>query len=169
MVTPRVIASSGLPWQATVSTIISEGSWTFPNQPSLQDIWTTISFQPQAHRDDAIVWLGSSSGRFSTNNAWEQLRDRWPTCPLHHLIQFNSNIPRHAFILWLATRGRLGTMDRLWYLEVTVVSQCRLCHAMVECYKHLFFQCSYSRAVWTAVNRKGGPAWPNNSWNTLLQ
>lgn len=51
-----------------------------------------------------------------------------------------------AFLLWLATKGRLMTLDRLnkWTTGY-VDGVCSLCGDEEESHKNLFFQCGYSR------------------------
>ena len=58
-------------------------------------------------------------------------------------------LPKHSFILWLATRGRLKTKDRLIFaLEDP---DCSLCRNDIESHEHLFFECSWSSALWALV------------------
>ncbi|KAF9663051.1 hypothetical protein SADUNF_Sadunf18G0118000 [Salix dunnii] len=96
------------------------------------------------------------------------LRDSRPTCANHHLIWFPGHIPRHAFILWLATRCRLNTRDRTWFLGEAERQHCMLCLSSLESHDHLFFQCPYSLEVWSKINREAGLAWPNILWKDLL-
>ncbi|KAJ6897578.1 hypothetical protein NC652_024398 [Populus alba x Populus x berolinensis] len=110
----RVLTSTGLPWNAKVSDIISDGRWTFPSgHHDLQTIWNSIHFHPRTHLADHCKWQGHPSGKFTIDSAWNFLRDSRPTDTIYHLIWFPEHIPRQAFILWIASMGRLHTMDRL--------------------------------------------------------
>ena len=104
----RQLSKTGLTCDAKVSSIISEGRWTFPvGQPELQLIWNSIQFFPQPHQPDICNWKGLHSGKFSIDSAWELLRDKRPINSSFHLIWFPDHIPRHAFILWIASMRRL--------------------------------------------------------------
>jgi hypothetical protein len=71
---------------------------------------------------------------------------------LHHLLWFKGHIPRHSFILWLASLDRLRTMDRLHGGVPTTT--CILCGIHMETHEHLFFECSYTGLVWTSICNK---------------
>jgi len=57
--------------------------------------------------------------------------------------------PKHAFILWMAARKRLPTMDRLTFLDVD--DACILCVGNKESEAHLFFLCPFSSLVWRRI------------------
>lgn len=63
-------------------------------------------------------------------------------------IWYSQCIPRHAFISWVAVKGRLKTKDRLakWFNVPDLT--CNLCHSDNESHSHLFFTCEYSRRLW---------------------
>ena len=132
------LTSTGLSWNAKAKDIIHEHCWNFPaNLQELQPIWNSITFKPNPTREDRWVWNGHNSGAFSIHSAWNLLRDKKPIDPLHHLLWFKGHIPRHSFILWLASLGRLRTMDRL---HGTITSPtCVLCDQHEETHDHLFF------------------------------
>ncbi|XP_071739508.1 uncharacterized protein [Rutidosis leptorrhynchoides] len=72
------------------------------------------------------------------NNAW-----KWP-------------VPRHSFILWLLVLEKLKTQDKLkpWEVNASTASNvCVLCKAHQESHDHLFFECPYSKHVWSLVAR----------------
>ncbi|KAF3606625.1 hypothetical protein DY000_02045094 [Brassica cretica] len=49
---------------------------------------------------------------------------------------------------WLALLRRLPTKDRLRRWGLNVTDQCVLCSTSVETHHHLFFECSFSSALW---------------------
>ena len=58
-------------------------------------------------------------------------------------------LPKHSFMLWLAIKGRLRTKDRLIFpLEDP---DCSLCRDAIESHEHLFFECSWTSALWALV------------------
>jgi hypothetical protein len=165
----RQLSKTGLTCDAKVSSIISEGRWTFPvGQPELQLIWNSIQFFPQPHQPDICNWKGLHSGKFSIDSAWELLRDKRPINSSFHLIWFPDHIPRHAFILWIASMRRLHTKDRLLSFQVISSATCSLCGLHDETHDHLFFECSYSAMVWNTLSEKSLINWPSMSWHGLL-
>lgn len=148
----RVLTSTGLSWTSMVSHIIHDGGWNFPDIPELQPTWNAINFGPHLGREDQCVWRLQSSGVFTIKSAWEFLRPKKPDNNLHHLLWFKGHIPRHSFILWLASLDRLRTMDRLHGGVPTTT--CILCGIHMETHEHLFFECSYTNLVWTSICNK---------------
>nr|XP_016489760.1 PREDICTED: uncharacterized protein LOC107809615 [Nicotiana tabacum] len=63
-----------------------------------------------------------------------------------------TTIPRHNFILWLALHHRLVTVDRLTAWGIQVDMGCVLCSSgKAETMTHLFFECQYSRNMWSTL------------------
>ena len=60
-------------------------------------------------------------------------------------------VPKHAVITWLAILNRLPTVDRLKAWGIDKDGLCSLCKQEQESRDHLFFECSYSKAVWKKV------------------
>ena len=115
------------------------------------------------------MWGGHPSGKFTISSAWEKLRKKNPVNPNNNLIWYPGHIPRQAFILWLAARGRLQTLDRLQRTGITSATNCILCNSHPETHEHLFFQCSYSKAVWEATQEHARIKWPAMPWSRLLR
>ena len=107
------------------------------------------------------------NGSFTVFKAWRLLRHTRPTSTSMHLCWFKYRIPRHAFILWLAIKGRLRTMDRLHDQERPRI--CTLCSLEDETHEHLFFNCRFSHEVWVWITTKHKTPWPNYRWPDLIQ
>jgi len=84
--------------------------------------------------------------KFKVSKAYEELRARRPEVWWFGVVWPAHNAPKHSFILWLATLGRLSTYDRLLFLDVD--PGCRLCGAELETHEHLYFECPYAAEVW---------------------
>ena len=85
---------------------------------------------------------------FSVKEAWRALRIDSPKVIWVKHVWFSQCVPRHAFVLWMALRGRLKTTDRLskWFnISCTL---CPLCKTVQESHSHLFFSCNFSKIVW---------------------
>lgn len=124
---------------------------------------------PEAGTDACLQRYAPSDFRsdFSSNNTWNQIRchkikQRWS-----RLIWFSQNIPRFAFISWLAIKNRLSTGGRTrgWGL----VQHCRLCGEPNETRDHLFFACPYSFMVWLDVVGSLLEVPPTPDWNDTLE
>lgn len=69
------------------------------------------------NHNDHLVWLGHSSGKFSTASAWTMLRPRGSLVSWSRFIWSPSCPPRYQTHLWLITRNRLPTQVRLLSYE----------------------------------------------------
>nr|GEZ24864.1 RNA-directed DNA polymerase, eukaryota, reverse transcriptase zinc-binding domain protein [Tanacetum cinerariifolium] len=75
---------------------------------------------------DSTIWITNKGikCRFSTNKAWNDLKESGEEVQWWKIAWLNHCTPRNAFILLLSIQGRLSTHDRLlkWYLDKDVVS-----------------------------------------------
>lgn len=55
--------------------------------------------------------------------------------------------PKHRFFLWLMKMDRIQTTKRLYAMGIATTDQCLICGLQEENQEHLFFECSYSKAV----------------------
>ncbi|GJT94359.1 hypothetical protein Tco_1089877 [Tanacetum coccineum] len=60
----------------------------------------------------------------------------------------SQNIPRNAFILWLAINKKLNTQDKVAVWNKVDVLKCPLCNSVMDDHDHLFFGCEFSLKVW---------------------
>ncbi|GJX76493.1 RNA-directed DNA polymerase, eukaryota, reverse transcriptase zinc-binding domain protein [Tanacetum coccineum] len=101
-------------------------------------------------RDDMALWFDKQNVevRFSVKEAWRVLRPDVPKVLRHKHVWFSQCIPRHAFILWMAIKGRLKTQDRIsrWFSADNMV--CPFCKSCKDSHSHLFFQCGFAQGVW---------------------
>nr|GEZ89167.1 hypothetical protein [Tanacetum cinerariifolium] len=70
--------------------------------------------------EDKVVWIDKKGRekRFSVAEAWKAIKVEFPKVIWHKQGWYSQCIPRHAFIAWVAIKGRLKTKDRLskWFL-----------------------------------------------------
>ncbi|KAK3204712.1 hypothetical protein Dsin_018758 [Dipteronia sinensis] len=74
-----------------------------------------------------------------------------------------------GFVLWLAIKGRLSTLDRVQCYDPQVVATCVLCNCQAETYAHIFIECLYSKPIWTQLLNKCGCLWIGLSWNDFIE
>ncbi|XP_071740667.1 uncharacterized protein [Rutidosis leptorrhynchoides] len=126
--------------------------------------------------DDGVVKSVTNSGKkvpYKTSQVWEDMRSVHQLVHWHQVIWFPQANPKHAFILWLIKLDRLTTQDKLakWYPNLTF--KCELCGNCEDSVKHLFFECNFSRMVWTELKKnllfKGLPGDIQGIINTLAR
>ena len=149
----HIIAETGLSRYAAVTSIIRNGSWQWPwtNNEALRVIKENLSLQqpPDSGEQDVVRWEPDRSGIFSIRSAWKSIRSRSEPVEWVKLIWFPGRIPKAAFCLWLAVKGRPQTQDRLYICDPSM--KCLLCNSCMEDHEHLFFKCRVSSIVWRMV------------------
>jgi len=165
------IYNSNLPRHASVASIIRGVAWNWPvaNYPELHILKNAIppSLTPSPNRRDQVTWLPSPSGKFTTRSCWETLRCTKSEVTWHSLVWFSKAIPKTAFILWLAIRGRLGTQDRL-HIPTTVMC-CLFCGTGPENHNHLFFECPVTSRIWANILARSGLTPLQMSWGGQIE
>lgn len=143
---------------AKVASIIQEGQWCWPRRRNrtIQFIMehTSPTLLPDVTSEDFVTWLTHARGNFTTNSAWNAIRQKFPVQKWHSVIWFGQHVPRWSFISWLAIQQKLNTCDRLVKWGMRVDDICKLCSSAQESHLHLFFSCPFSKAVWLAVRGK---------------
>lgn len=164
----RQLTNSGIPGNAKVAHIINGNLWRFPEGGSnLQEVWRQVPDRPNPNKQDQVQWQPNPKGKFTVASAWNQIRNSSPTSNHLLLPWLKGHIPRHSFILWIAMQRRLKTMDRLHGPAGPSNVTCVLCNREPETHCHLFFNCSFSKQVWEAVNFKARIQWPGLPWDQL--
>ncbi|KAL0281964.1 UNVERIFIED_CONTAM: hypothetical protein Sradi_7277400 [Sesamum radiatum] len=152
---PRGPLATGLPADSLLIEVLQHGCWNWPSETDF-DISEIVAHLPNIHpgESDTIHWK-LNSGRFSSAAVFSFLNSRSPTVMWHVLLGGRFKIPRQAFILWLAIKGRLSTMDRPWINQRE--DGCVLCNfAARETHQHLFFDCPYSKRCLAILKRMLG-------------
>lgn len=165
-----ILASTGLGWNAKVKDIIRNGEWEFPRENrDLQQAWSTVNFLPHRSHEDKIIWSTHASGNFSIASAWNILRKTNGVFNLHGLIWYHGHVPRYSWTLWLASMGRLSTMDRPIMGNFTGTRMFVLCALETESHDHLFFKCRYTDSFWTRLTSHANHQWPSTNWADILR
>ena len=132
--------------------LIGGSVWKWPNE------WVNLFFDvlnvpvPSLNHDldDRAVWV-NNKGReksFSVKEVWKGMRRNAPKVMWFKHVWFSQCIPRHAFVLWMAIKGKLKTQDRLSkWLNINDML-CPFCNSCKDSHSHLFFECAYSRRLW---------------------
>jgi len=157
----------GIPILAKVSDFIIDGAWT--RMDTLRSLFPDLCENPLPRLPrpcghDELYWLPATNGHFSVRSAFQAIHAHRPLVPWYRLVWSSVSPPAHSFILWLAIRERLFTLDRI-NLFLSFPNRCFLCRADAERHSHLFFQCSYSREVLSFFRRSKKFNWPWSRWD----
>ncbi|XP_020866176.1 uncharacterized protein LOC110224447, partial [Arabidopsis lyrata subsp. lyrata] len=168
---PRV---SGLSRIAVVADAIINGEWWLSRSRSRNNIIqllkaclppsSVVIVHEEDVNDDTYLWkVGESeaSSVFTSAKVWDFLNPPGTTVDWFDAVWFKGNIPKHAFICWLATRHRLHTRDRLLNWGLVVPSVCLLCNTHDESRQHLLFDCAFADEVWSFFTSKARVSPPN--------
>ncbi|KAL6146659.1 hypothetical protein ACLB2K_057337 [Fragaria x ananassa] len=140
---------------AKVSDFIKDGTWYCPSNlnTNLATLWSEIlSIRlPYSDVEDKLVWLDSSDGLLSLSMAYEVKRSKQTIVPWDRWVWRQCFRPRNSITLWKFLHGKLLTDDLLLQRGFHFASRCSLCHASAETAHHLFFECSFSRKVWSEI------------------
>ena len=137
----------------------------------IEEALESVRSKIQSEKMDVSIWRRRSGCReiFSTNETWMLLRGTSVQCLWTRGTWFSMATPKHAFMTWLAIRGRLSTMDRVSRWSQGTDTTCVLCKTDVETRNHLFFECTYATQLWEHLV-KGilGNAF-TNGWSEMVR
>ncbi|KAL0297939.1 UNVERIFIED_CONTAM: hypothetical protein Scaly_3078600 [Sesamum calycinum] len=154
---------TGLPMDSPLSTVIARGNWQWPSEHHV-DINDIVTKLPDIHRsgNDAVIWK-SSSGTYTTETAYAVFSSPSNSVEWAPLLHGPFLTPRHNFILWLAILEQLSTLDKPWCNSTN--QGCVLCDGYQnETHNHLFFCCTYSKAILHILGSKLRFHWPYTDW-----
>lgn len=144
----------------TVQEAINGSSWVLDIRGNFSSmafseffqIWDLVrEVQLLSDVPDQHIWTPSPSGSYSSKSAYDLfMMGRVGFAPAE-LIWRNWAPPRCKFFLWLATRDRCWTADRLAKRGLDHPVQCPLCDQEDETVHHLLISCVFSREVWFRI------------------
>lgn len=119
----------------------------------IQQIQNSVpsSIKPSRGKEDEIIWVISTTGRYNTKHTWKALRYRGEKVLWAPIVWFSRGVPKWSFILWLACLGRLARKERLCKWGMGIDPGCVLYSQSDEKLQHLFFACSYSCSLWQVI------------------
>ncbi|GJS48870.1 RNA-directed DNA polymerase, eukaryota, reverse transcriptase zinc-binding domain protein [Tanacetum coccineum] len=152
LISNHIISSCGFDLNAKVADLICGNNWIWPIEWS--ELFSEVIDVPvpvlSSDSVDKALWFNKKNEevQFSVKEAWKVLRIDGPEVMWHKHVWFSQCIPRHAFILWMALKGRLKTQDRIsrWIGADNMV--CPFCKSCKDSHSHLFFQCGFAQGVW---------------------
>ncbi|XP_043697111.1 uncharacterized protein LOC122647869, partial [Telopea speciosissima] len=113
---------------ACVKEIVRDGDW-YPGPSTsfdLIDIWRALPTIEKFHDEvpDLTVWIGNSSGNFTTKSAWNAVRTRTAHTDWSEAVWFERGINSHCFIAWRCLSDALPTRDNLIHRHILAPHHC---------------------------------------------
>ncbi|KAF6153956.1 hypothetical protein GIB67_023733, partial [Kingdonia uniflora] len=78
-------------------------------------------------------------------------------------------VPKHSFITWLAMKNRLKTRSFLVKIGKLKVSYCSFCDSEEENRDHLYFNCPFTKLIWSKVISSLGYSRTITGWDEETQ
>lgn len=103
----------------------------------------------------------------SSGIIYDLLRPRSPPRPWANIVWSSPCTPKHSYILWLATLGRLRAKDRIDFLELD--QTCIFCKSSPEMIEHIFFACPFTSSIWRIVRNWTGISRQMNTLKMALK
>ncbi|GJX74058.1 reverse transcriptase zinc-binding domain-containing protein [Tanacetum coccineum] len=119
---------------------------------------------------DKLVWR-SKKGKecnFTVRQAYEDLRSHSEDVQWGNLVWFSQNIPKNAFILWMAIQNKLSTQDKIKSWGSLDIMMCPLCKQDMDSHRHLFFKCGYAEDFLNIAMAKMGVTYAQMDWNDFV-
>ncbi|XP_043717558.1 uncharacterized protein LOC122665470 [Telopea speciosissima] len=110
---------------ACVKEIVRDGDW-YPGPSTsfdLIDIWRALPTIEKFHDEvpDLTVWIGNSSGNFTSKSAWNAVRTRTAHTDWSEAVWFERGINSHCFIAWRCLSDALPTRDNLIHRHIRLL------------------------------------------------
>ena len=93
--------------------------------------------------------------KYKAAEVWSAIRPKKGKVTWHKLVWSTFNVPKHAFISWLAVLNRLPTKDRLRAWGIIIDGSCAFFNEQ-KTRDHLFFRCSFIKELWIKVLQMSG-------------
>lgn len=151
-ITRKYIHDARLSDNATVNDIINNDVWLWLSKFPMLD---SIQMPIVNDREDKAVWIANNEEfkPFIISNVWKDLKDNHLSVQWGNTIWFSQCNVKHTFILWTPIQRRLQTQDRMMVWNNNVDMKCSLCKRCCDSHDHLFFQCEFSKEVWTGMKK----------------
>ncbi|GJX81464.1 reverse transcriptase zinc-binding domain-containing protein [Tanacetum coccineum] len=134
---------------------------TFGSANQYEMLISDISLVIRRKKDGSLT-------EFSVRQTYYDLHNVNEVVIWNKLIWFSQNIPKHAFILWLAIQERLTTQDKVRKWGSYDLMMCPLCSNDMDSHNHLFFECEFSNKLWNMVKRRIEYHSSGQNWQDII-
>ncbi|XP_010555892.1 PREDICTED: uncharacterized protein LOC104825290 [Tarenaya hassleriana] len=162
----------GIPIQATVSQVFSNGSWSIapPRSENSLRLAIYLASITLSDSEDEALWqvAGKEATQFSSTEVWKSVCHPFVSVYWANLIWHKHHIPKFAFTTWLVNLDRCPTRNRMISSGLHVDPRCLLCQGSEETRDHIFFSCPYSSGIIAGSLGKLIQIPARLSWNDLI-
>ncbi|GJT13940.1 RNA-directed DNA polymerase, eukaryota, reverse transcriptase zinc-binding domain protein [Tanacetum coccineum] len=131
LINHRILECADMSLKLSVNDMIEGNEWVWPIE--WDDRFKEVTNVPvpilRPDVEDKTVWIDKrgKEKRFSVREVWKAIRIDCPKVIWYRHVWFSQCIPRHAFILWVAIKGKLKTLDRIsrWVNTQSMERNCR--------------------------------------------
>ncbi|KAH0903472.1 hypothetical protein HID58_042975 [Brassica napus] len=161
---------TGIPLTTAVAELWRDGAWALRSARSHQMeelliYLTTISLSDSSSFPQWLI-TGKIQTSFKSTLIYHSLVES-PTVPWYPLIWIKRGIPKHKSLAWLMLLNRCPTRDRLLSWGLNTDPLCFLCNQDNESRDHIYFNCSYSSAVWNHFSSRFAINSATNTWDDI--
>ncbi|XP_013613644.1 PREDICTED: uncharacterized protein LOC106319794 [Brassica oleracea var. oleracea] len=161
---------TGIPLTTAVAELWRDGAWALRSARSHQMeelliYLTTISLSDSSSFPQWLI-NGKIQTSFKSTLIYHSLVES-PTVPWYPLIWIKRGIPKHKSLAWLMLLNRCPTRDRLLSWGLNTDPLCLLCNQDNESRDHIYFNCSYSSAVWNHFSSRFAINSATNTWDDI--
>lgn len=143
------IQKLGIVRNATICDVLKRNEWQFRScrDPGIRLLVDQIKAFPivlSTDTEDAALWkkdVNEFQKVFTAHNTWNLIRMQKVVHPWSRIVWFPQNVPRFAFVVWLAIKDSLATGYRLSSWSQGLACGCVFCGEPDETKDHLFFAC----------------------------
>ncbi|GJZ30743.1 reverse transcriptase domain-containing protein, partial [Tanacetum coccineum] len=117
LINQRVMEHADMSLKLRVSDMVKGNEWVWPIEwdDRFEEVINVPVPKLIADFNDKTVWVDKHGKEkmFVIKEVWKVVRVDCPKVIWYRHVWFSQCIPRHAFILWVAIKGRLKTLDRI--------------------------------------------------------
>lgn len=127
-----------------INVYLRNGVWDLPssNHNDVIEVRRAVD-RVQIHRSDSITWDGLQSKHVKLSLIYSSIRVSNQPVGWCGSVWGSLNVPKCAFVKWLAIKNRLLTKDMMLAFGMQVDPTCVLCGLERESVHHLFSTCPY--------------------------
>ncbi|GJX86343.1 RNA-directed DNA polymerase, eukaryota, reverse transcriptase zinc-binding domain protein [Tanacetum coccineum] len=172
VISKRDIYSAGFKDNVNLCDLVDANGWKWHAQWNRKySLIQSLNVPKLVNKPDSLVWITNSGNevRFTTNQAWRDIRNDESTITWEKLVWFSIYKPRHTFVLCLVVKNKLLTQDKLvkWYSHK--IMKCSFYKVDIDSHDHLFFQCGFAKEIWIAIKDKAKIRTNANKWDDIVK
>ncbi|KAF5471044.1 hypothetical protein F2P56_011519 [Juglans regia] len=149
------ISANSFHWSVSFSRVVQD--WEVNDIVDFYNI--LYALKVQVGREDGLIWTHTGNKKFSVRSYYKFFTVH-PTNAFPWKSIWKSNAPfKVAFFGWLASHGKILTIDKLKKRGIYLTDWCFMCKHSSESTDHLLLHCEVVKALWDDIFTRLGIAW----------